>query len=258
MGGVRGGNLSVVTYIGDSARGTLFSDPGISLNRVIRWEACMNLKIRNILNGLDRCPHCNVANPLLSQEWTSIIATPDRRGSRGYATYQCSKCCRVVMVESRQTMGTPQSGYSQGQLPDHIENIYPNPTVIDSNLPEEAQRYLKQAVNTVFAPDASVVMSASAVDAMLKAKNYKDGSLYTRIARAIEDHVLTEDMGKWAHKVRLDANAVRHADEEIAPPKETDARMVLEFASALGDFLFVFTARVEEGIKEAIDDAATS
>jgi hypothetical protein len=132
-----------------------------------------------------------------------------------------------------------------------IRQLYPAPITVDASLPPDAQRYLKQAIETKFAPDAAVVMAASAVDAMLKAKGYSSGSLYSRIDAAIKDHVLTEGMGQWAHKVRLDANAVRHADEEVTPPTVDDAGQVIEFASALGDFLFVFTARVEEGIKEA-------
>jgi hypothetical protein len=132
-----------------------------------------------------------------------------------------------------------------------IRMLYPTPEQVDDSLPPDAQRYLRQAIDTRFAPDAAVMMAASAVDAMLKGKGYKQGNLYGRIDKAVADHVLTEDMAKWAHKVRLDANAVRHADHETRPPDEDDARQIIEFASALGDFLYVFTARVAEGLKEA-------
>jgi hypothetical protein len=132
-----------------------------------------------------------------------------------------------------------------------VETLYPQPPNIDPALPGDARRYLQQAVETVHAPDASIVMAASAVDAMLKDKGYADGSLYSRIERAVADHVLTEGMAKWAHKVRLEANAVRHADAQNGAPSMDEAKQVLEFATALGDFLFVFTARVAEGIKTA-------
>jgi len=131
------------------------------------------------------------------------------------------------------------------------ENIYPKQTMVDASLPDDARRYLKQAMDTLSSPDASVVMSASSIDAMLKAKGYVEGNLYSRIDKAVKDHILTEDMGKWAHKVRLEANSVRHADSATPPPVLEDATQVLEFAKALGDFLFVFTARVAQGIKQA-------
>lgn len=94
-------------------------------------------------------------------------------------------------------------------------------------------------------------MSASAVDSMLKAKNYNAGTLYNRIDAAVKDHVLTESMGKWAHMVRLEANSVRHADDVKPHANEQEARQVVEFAKALGDFLFVFTSRIDKGIKDA-------
>ena len=53
---------------------------------------------------------------------------------------------------------------------------------------------------------------------MLKAKNYKDGTLYSRIQQAADDHLITSEMAKWAHQVSLDANEPRHADEAAPLP----------------------------------------
>lgn len=209
----------------------------------------MALHFSNPLTGVGRCPQCNVAQPLLEQKWLSQTQVSFAVAAY-WAVFECSSCHKLIMAE-----GNPGL-LNQGRMPAdgpsrEIKRLYPAPISVDASLPPDAQRYLKQAIETKFAPDAAVVMAASAVDAMLKAKGYSSGTLYSRIAAAIGDHVLTEDMGKWAHKVRLEANAVRHADEEIKPPTKDDAGQVIEFASALGDFLFVFTARVEEGIKEA-------
>ena len=41
---------------------------------------------------------------------------------------------------------------------------------------------------------------------MLKAKDYTEGSLYSRIDKAVEDRLITKEMAAWAHEVRLDAN----------------------------------------------------
>jgi hypothetical protein len=99
------------------------------------------------------------------------------------------------------------------------------------------------------------MLAASAVDAMLKAKDYKKGSLYDRIDKAVSDHLITDDMSKWAHEVRLDANDQRHADEGAPSPNKADAERVVDFARALGDFLFVFPARVTRGISKAAGNA---
>lgn len=93
------------------------------------------------------------------------------------------------------------------------------------------------------------MLTASAVDAMLKDKGFKDGSLYTRIDTAAKDHLITDEMAAWAHEIRLDANDQRHADEEGVLPSAADAEKVIEFASALAQFLYVLPARVERGRK---------
>lgn len=86
---------------------------------------------------------------------------------------------------------------------------------------------------------------------MLKHVGYKDGSLYNRIDAALKDNVLTNGMAKWAHAVRLDANEVRHADDENPHVSKDEAEQTVEFAEALGSFLFVLTARIDKGIKAA-------
>ena len=95
------------------------------------------------------------------------------------------------------------------------------------------------------------MLAASAVDAMLKAKGLKQGTLYARIDKAAGDHLITAEMAKWAHQVRLDANDQRHADEAAPMPNEEDAARCLDFASALGKFMFTLPARVARGIKES-------
>jgi Domain of unknown function (DUF4145) len=55
------------------------------------------------------------------------------------------------------------------------------------------------------------MLAASAVDAMLKHKNYTVGSLKDRIDKAANDHLITSEMAAWAHEIRLDANDERHA-----------------------------------------------
>ncbi len=91
------------------------------------------------------------------------------------------------------------------------------------------------------------MLLASAVDAMLKDKGLKDGSLYARIDAAAKSHLITEEMAAWAHEIRLDANDQRHADDTVTLPNTADAEKVIEFAKALVQFLYVLPARVARG-----------
>ncbi len=93
------------------------------------------------------------------------------------------------------------------------------------------------------------MLTASSVDAMLKEKGLKEGGLNARIDAAAKAHLITTEMAAWAHEIRLDANDQRHADESASLPSEADAAKVIEFATALAQFLFVLPARVERGRK---------
>jgi len=110
---------------------------------------------------------------------------------------------------------------------------------------------LQQAFVTLHAPDAAAVMAGSAVDAMLKHFELVKGSVYNRIDEAVERHILTASMGKWAHEVRLGSNRPRHADKDNPHVSQKEARQSVEFAEMLGHFLFVLSSRVEKGIADA-------
>ena len=128
-----------------------------------------------------------------------------------------------------------------------VTKVWPEPQVVHEELPPRAKDFLTQAIASVHAPAGAVMLTASSVDAMLKAKGYREGSLYTRIDAAANDHLITEEMSAWAHEIRLDANDQRHADEEAPLPEAADAEKAIEFAKALAQFLFVLPARVERG-----------
>ena len=128
----------------------------------------------------------------------------------------------------------------------HCE-IWPESNGLSDDIPAEPLDYLMQTGETLNSPRASVVTSAGAVDAMLKARGLTDGSLYKRIDEAVTTGILTTDMAEWAHDVRLDANDQLHADLRAIPPTLEDAKRCLEFAKGLSDILFVLPARVTRG-----------
>ena len=100
------------------------------------------------------------------------------------------------------------------------------------------------------------MVASSSVDAMLKSKGFKgegfkgkEETLHQRIDQAVKDRVLTEDMGEWAHHVRFVSNYPRHADDKDPHVSPEQARIVVDFADALGEFLFVLPSRAEKAIR---------
>jgi hypothetical protein len=187
---------------------------------------------------LDRCPHCSIAHPRIGAVWAHDTKNFKNGGGRHWATYVCASCGGVVLAVSPTN---PQGA--------DITHLWPAPQAVPEELPERAQAYLTQAISSIHAPVGAVVTAASSVDAMLKSKGYREGSLYSRIDAAARDHLITAEMAAWAHEIRLEANDQRHADEEAPLPTQEDAARIIEFAQALGQFLFVLPAKVERGRK---------
>ena len=130
-----------------------------------------------------------------------------------------------------------------------INQIWPEQQTVSETIPTRAREFLSQAIASLHAPSGAVMLTASAVDAMLKERGLKSGSLNARIDEAAAGHLITPEMAAWAHEVRLDANDQRHADESASLPSAENAGKAIEFAKALAQFLYVLPARVERGRK---------
>lgn len=200
-------------------------------------------RLLNTLFALSRCPHCGIDNPNLS-----LVAEANPKDLNGlhhwWRFYACSRCGSATSA----TSGASNSTNLWGR---EATRWFPTGREVADDIPERPRRYLMDALNAMAAPSGAVMLAASAVDAMLKAKGLREGKLYRRIEKAMEDHLITPEMGRWAHEIRLDANDERHADEDTPLPTQEDAQKCLDFAFALADLLFVLPARVERGIAAA-------
>lgn len=202
------------------------------------------MKMGQQLTDVKRCPHCSISSPLFLRVWATQTneGTPrtDGHERKAWAAYSCRTCGGVVTAV----------GYGP-QIGNEARYLYPEPKQAHEDVPVIARTFLQQAYETIHAPDAAAVMAGSAVDAMLKERGYTEGSLYTRIDQALTNNLLTQGMADWAHEVRLGSNRPRHADAERPHVTGDEARQSVEFAEALGNFLFVLTAKIDRGIQAA-------
>lgn len=186
---------------------------------------------------LPRCPHCNVDTPNLRFAGQAGTQTFDNR-TRYWRMYACTRCAGIVTAES--------VGWDM-----EVTMMFPTPASVSADIPDRARTYLDQAINALSSPAGAVMLAASAVDAMLKHRGLTDGTLNSRIDKAAAQHLITSEMAAWAHDVRLDANDQRHSDTGAELPTTEQAQKCIEFATALGQFLFVLPARVERGRKNS-------
>jgi len=185
---------------------------------------------------IERCPHCSIDKPSLITQWVTETRAHSGGRKRFWRSYLCTRCGGIVTASSVEQTGD-------------ISEMFPSSQQLDTSIPKNAREYLNQALNSLHSPAGAVMLTASSVDAMLKNKGYKDGSLNSRINQAAKDHLITEDMAKWAHQIRLDANDQRHADTEAPLPSNEDASKCIEFSMALAQFLFVLPSRVTRGLE---------
>lgn len=197
------------------------------------------------LQGISRCPHCSIASPSLTAVWRSQGPTPRTDGgpSQIWATFLCASCGSAVTCRAEWQQNWGATVKHSG--------LFPDAKTAHTDIPEPARTFLQQAFETLHAPDAAAVMAGSAVDAMLKNYGLVDGSLYKRIDEALQKNMLTQGMADWAHEVRLGSNRPRHADANKPHVTPDEARQSVEFAEALGNFLYVLTARISRGLEDA-------
>lgn len=184
---------------------------------------------------IDTCPHCSVDFPNMSCKHMFDTQFDNGEEPKLWGAYACKRCGGAVLAQAN-----PVSKL--------VEKVFPEIETANQSLPSTVKHYLDEAMRCVSSPSASIMVSNSAVDAMLKEKGYEEGSLYSRIKKAREDNVLTLDMETWAHQVRLDSNDQRHADRNAIFPSLADAKVCLEFAKTLGEILFVLPAKVKRGL----------
>jgi hypothetical protein len=206
----------------------------------------------NINDGtldMDRCPHCAIAKPLLVRIHAFETANSKNTNKRLWGVYKCTTCGGALL-------GSAQVNPRNSNP--NILDIYPHSEKQPASLPVKASSFLSQAMESLHAPSGAIMLCASSVDAMLKEKNYKQGSLYTRIDQAAKDGVITKDMAEWAHDVRLDANDERHADENATLPETDDAKRCIEFTKAFGIYLYTLPKMVADGRSRATSTTETA
>jgi hypothetical protein len=194
---------------------------------------------------LDSCPHCGRANPtLVMLDQPQLTKSHNEQNPRWWSMYRCNTCGGIVTA----------GGQSQGPNEPYntpVQEIYPSKPTISDSIPKKPNEFLQQAQGSLHAPAGAIMLSASAVDVMLKEKGYTEGSLNQRIDKAAKEHVITEEMAQWAHQIRLDANMQRHADKDAGLPTKEDAKLTYDFAIAFAEYLFVLPSRVTRGIADA-------
>jgi hypothetical protein len=115
------------------------------------------------------------------------------------------------------------------------------PNLVRDSL-EEAQKCYKGK-----AFDACAVMCGRVLEAICVEYKTKDKSLQGRLKELLDQHVIDKRIFDWADALRLSRNTGAHATSEKI--SKEDALNLLEFSSAICDYVFVLNKKFEEFLK---------
>lgn len=193
---------------------------------------------------LDRCPHCGTDTPTLELNQKIFITESfDKYQKKAWGIYICKRCGGVITASALM----PNAAH----VPLVAHEIFPFPESPDKSIPPKPRTFLKQAIDTLHSPSGSIMLSSSAINAMLNEIGCNAHNLYDQIRKAKEENKITEGMADWAHEIRLNANSQRHPKDDIELATTEDAKRTVDFAKALAEFLFVLPSKVKRGIAQA-------
>ncbi len=111
---------------------------------------------------------------------------------------------------------------------------------------------LQQARDAIHTPDACLMVCVSALDAVPQEKDVMPdkGTLNDRIKAAAENYLITEDVANWVNQIRLEANDIRHPENNRYLVTQEEAQQNLEFTEALAEILFVLPERVTRELEK--------
>lgn len=182
------------------------------------------------------CPYCgtaHVAFELVDESWLP------RRNERWHVCARCNHCAGFVVLDMMayaDQENPPSLYYMSNPEWFKIEKVYPaSGAEIPAHLPEEVERLFKQGTDNVPAnPDAAGIMFRKTLEATLRDKcPAATGTLFQRIDQAVELDVLTDDLGRYAHTIRLEGNEAAHGTYD-----ETDAEQLHSLVTLVLNYVY--------------------
>lgn len=174
------------------------------------------------------CPHCGRA----------VLFTHRHNFTNNAGEHflmECPSCLKSVLIIQS---GKHAKGYPSGP-----------PPVVDEHLSghiradyEEAQRCESAGLHT-----AAAIMCRRLIELSTKEKGAEGRNLYERIESLVEARVLTSELGKVAHRIRIIGNNGAHPDyPDLIGLGQKDAEEALEFVKIYTDYVYVLPTKTSK------------
>lgn len=175
------------------------------------------------------CPHCNTQKVAFTSigEWM-----PTDRSRR--ALFRCGACGEGLIAEYWGTNSLRELAGDISQWSVSLGRRWPEPVNGDApeDTPATIANFFQQGTSSLTSGnfDAAGMMFRKALESATKHLDAESAklTLVKRIDKLVEKGALTQEMGTWAHEVRLGGNEAAHEDEPFTKEEAQDLRNFIE------------------------------
>lgn len=197
------------------------------------------------------CPYCktrHVSFEIRTVHHRTITTGP----IEAYVLVVCGFCNRAALAVFK---GPDQGRIFQLQF---LEALHPSMDVSPPQyLPDGVERCYVEAVTIMgTASEAAGMMFRKTLEVALKTIRPNDqGNLKRRIDEAAKAGRITDDLAKWAHRIRLDGNEAAHEDK---PMSSADLEALHRFTELVLRYVFTLPGMLKAWSAEKSSSTATS
>ncbi|MFA5089804.1 MAG: DUF4145 domain-containing protein [Candidatus Omnitrophota bacterium] len=177
-----------------------------------------------------------------------VLASHEENGPEEWLWLQAKisllKCpvCNFALVASQDLIRTESNQYEY----DVATRVWPKPRKsLDSSIPQTVKKALEEA-NLCYkakAYDACAVMCGKALESICFEYKIKETALIGGLKKLLKNGVIDKKIYEWSEALRLHRNIGAHAGENAIT--QVDSLDLLEFTSAICDYVFVLTKKFE-------------
>lgn len=194
----------------------------------------------NTTTMLTTCSRCNARVDGNEKGWYDHLEVEDghARYTVRYRLLQCPQCDLPILVEDPIDFDDVEPGI-----------LYPAREKVSAAIPRPIASALNEAMNCfrASAHTASVIMCRKALEGMCRERGISVAPLARSLDEMKKKGIIDAQLEEWASLLRVSGNDAAH-DMEVTF-EARDARDILDFTVALGEYLFTFKQKFDEFVQ---------
>jgi len=157
-----------------------------------------------------------------------------------YSTLMCSTCSQPTLRQTNMLYFEVDTELVEAST----ETLYPIEMAQLSNLPEAIERKYKAALKVRYIePNACAVLIGRTLEAICNHEKAQGKDLAHKLDYLASTGRIPQTLAQMAHQARQFRNLGAHDDEDEVT--ETDVPMIIDFAEAILEYLYVAPAKIE-------------